>query len=122
MPTHSLPGFLARRPRGARIAIIGALAIAAGAGLALGFSALVEYLWNAVMPQISGAGRLDLWRALGLLVLARLLIGGFHRGHGGHHRFGRKESSWRLYEEWWRETGEQSFKEWADNRPEAPRE
>jgi hypothetical protein len=42
-------------------------------------------LWNAVMPVVfTGARSIDYLHALGLLVLSRILFGGF-RGHGGWH-------------------------------------
>lgn len=59
--------------------IVGAVAIAA-----LGW--LVMSLWNWILPSLfTSAQPIDYWRALGLLVLSRLLFGGFH-GHGGWHR------------------------------------
>src|SRR5258705_7196603 len=40
-------------------------------------------LWNAVVPMVFVGGRvIDYWHALGLLVLCRILFGGF-RGRGG---------------------------------------
>jgi hypothetical protein len=46
-------------------------------------SAIVMLLWNAVVPGIfAAAARIDYLHALGLLVLSRILFGGF-RGHGG---------------------------------------
>jgi hypothetical protein len=46
---------------------------------------LVMMLWNAVMPVVfTGARPIDYLHALGLLVLSRILFGGF-RGHGGWH-------------------------------------
>lgn len=46
-------------------------------------------LWNALLPAIFGIVTITYWQALGLLVLGRLLFGGFGRGGGGMHRFGR---------------------------------
>ena len=43
--------------------------------------AVVMWLWNALVPDIFGASEITWVQALGLLVLARLLVGG--RGHGG---------------------------------------
>jgi hypothetical protein len=44
---------------------------------------VVMLLWNAVIPVVFANGRLiDYWHALGLLVLCRILFGGF-RGRGG---------------------------------------
>lgn len=51
-------------------------------------SGAVMLLWNAVAPALFGDARqIDYPHALGLLVLCRILFGGF-RGHGGWH--GRK--------------------------------
>ncbi|AEA59798.1 MULTISPECIES: hypothetical protein [Burkholderia] len=54
----------------------------------------VMMLWNWVMPALFvGARSIDLAHALGLLVLSRILFGGF-RGHGGWHR----RRHWRKWE------------------------
>ena len=49
-------------------------------------SAGVMLLWNALIPTIFGAAPITWLQALGLLVLARILVGG--RGHGGFRRGG----------------------------------
>ena len=67
---------------------IGFLAVAAG------FSAVVMLLWNWLMPVVFGLGAISFWQALGLLALARILLGGMGSGHfwgkgmgmGHHHR------------------------------------
>jgi len=44
---------------------------------------LVMLLWNAIVPELfAGARAIDYLKALGLLVLCRILFGGF-RGYGG---------------------------------------
>ncbi len=55
----------------------------------------VMLLWNWIVPPlILGAHTLDFWHAIGLLVLCRILFGGFHghhswrHKHGWHHRHG----------------------------------
>ncbi len=61
------------------------------------FAALVGatmLLWNALLPAIFGVVAITYWQALGLLVLGRLLFGGFGKmGHGmrhfGHRHHGR---------------------------------
>jgi hypothetical protein len=54
---------------------------------------MVMLLWNAVIPAVFVGGRsLDYPHALGLLVLSRVLFGGFH-GRGGWHR-GRHWRRW----------------------------
>lgn len=51
------------------------------AALALG--AVVMLLWNAIVPGLTGWAVLSFPKALGLLVLCRILFGGF-RGRGGY--------------------------------------
>ena len=46
-------------------------------------SAIVMLLWNAIIPNVTGALVLNFWQAMGLLVLCRILFGGFR--FGGHH-------------------------------------
>ena len=49
---------------------------------ALVFGQIVMHLWNWLMPAIFGLKALNFGQALGLLVLSKLIFGGFHR-HGG---------------------------------------
>ncbi len=53
-----------------------------------GFSAIVMFLWNILIPNIFGLAVINFWQALGLLALARLLFGGiggkFWMGAGMH--------------------------------------
>lgn len=57
-------------------AIVGFLAV---------FTAAVYFLWNGVLTDVLGVKTITYWQALGLLVLAKILFGGFPcRGH----RFG----------------------------------
>jgi hypothetical protein len=46
------------------------------------FGEIVMHLWNWLMPAIFGLRSLTFVQALGLLLLSKLLFGGFHR-HGG---------------------------------------
>ena len=65
--------------------VLAVVALAAG---------LVMVLWNTVVTTaISGAHALDYVHALGLLVLCRLLFGGF-RGRG----FGHRRASWEKWQ------------------------
>ncbi len=54
--------------------------------LAIAFGWVVMWLWNALIPQLFGGPILNWTQAVGILVLARLLTGGFGKGWGGHHR------------------------------------
>jgi hypothetical protein len=50
------------------------------------FGFIVMYLWNWVVPAVFGGKIITFWQALGMLVLSRILFGGFfrHGGFGGH--------------------------------------
>jgi hypothetical protein len=56
------------------------------ASVALGF--IVKSLWNVLMPPIFGWHTITFWQGLGLLLLSKILFGGFHRrGGGGRNRW-----------------------------------
>ena len=62
---------------------LGKAALALVAVAAMG--GVVMLLWNAVVPALFVDARaIDYLHALGLLILSRILFGGF-RGHGGWH-------------------------------------
>lgn len=54
---------------------------------------LVMFLWNAILPGVVGVKEINFWQALGLLVLCKILFGGF-RGGGGRFR-GRGGRAWK---------------------------
>jgi hypothetical protein len=64
------------------------VSIAIVVGVALGF--IIMHLWNWLMPGIFGLPPVTFWQALGLFVLGKLLLGGFHRHGGGRPRWGRQ--------------------------------
>lgn len=69
---------------------------------------LVMTLWNWVVPALFvGARVIDYAHALALLVLSRILFGGF-RGHGGW----RGRRHWRKWEQMSPEEREQFQKNW----------
>jgi hypothetical protein len=45
---------------------------------------VVMSLWNALIPALFHGPVVSFWQAVGLLVLSKILFGGF-RGRGGHH-------------------------------------
>ena len=67
--------------KGVKIAMIGVVAIGV-------FGFVVMGLWNWLAPAVFGARTITFWQALGILVLSRILFGGFHGrpGHGRHWR------------------------------------
>ena len=81
-------------PRGSRLRsaachILGAVAL--GLVLATGFAWLTKLLWNGLMPQLFALRPITYCQAFGLLILGRLLFGGFHHRHRGH---GRRRHGW----------------------------
>jgi hypothetical protein len=89
-------------------AILGLVAVAA-----MGW--VVMALWNAVAPALfMDARQIDYLHALGLLVLCRILFGGF-RGHGGWHG----HHHWRKWQAMTQEEREQlrQSRPWGKPRP-----
>lgn len=61
--------------------------------------AIVMLLWNALIPSIIGWQAINYWQAGGLMILCRLLLGGFGRfGKHRHHGFGKKEKMSHLHQ------------------------
>ena len=69
------------------------------------FGELVMHLWNWLLPSLFGWHPIGFWQALGLLVLCRILFGGFG-GHGP----GRSRMQRRWAERWERMTPEEREK------------
>jgi len=82
------------------------IAIAAGVFI---FGSLVMFLWNSILPVIFGISTITFWQALGILVLSKILFGGFGHGRGyshsgynwkGHHIRLNPEEREKMREEW----------------------
>jgi hypothetical protein len=82
-------------------------------------SFIVMSLWNIVLSPVLHVGIINFWEALGILVLSKILFGGFPAGWRGRHGYpnhfgyGRKE----MYEKWQKKTPEEREKfkqEWKD--------
>ena len=84
---------------------IAAMAVVAVPVFVAVFGSIVMLLWNWLLPPLLGLPAIGFWQALGLLVLSRILLGGFHGGHGGHPRWRR-----RMLERWERMTPEEREK------------
>jgi predicted membrane chloride channel (bestrophin family) len=59
------------------------------------FSFVVMSLWNWLMPALFGWHLIGFWQAAGILLLSKILFGGF-RGHAGRHMYWRR----RMMERW----------------------
>src|SRR5205823_2255642 len=66
----------------------------------------VKSLWNVLVPPIIGWHTITFWQALGLLLLSKILFGGFHR-HGGR---GRDRWKQRMKDRWEQMTPEEREK------------
>lgn len=66
-----------------KIALFATLAVTA-------VSFLVMSLWNVLMPGIFAVRAISFWQALGLLVLSKILFGGFRPYAGGGPRWRRR--------------------------------
>lgn len=42
-----------------------------------GITAIVMWLWNMLLPEIIGVKNITYWQAMGILVLSKILFGGF---------------------------------------------
>ena len=76
------------------------------------FGEIVMHLWNWLLPMLFGWHQITFWQALGLLVLCRILFGGF--GHNGRGSRSRRRPG----ERWERMAPEdrESFREWMRTR------
>ena len=83
------------------------IAAVAGAFL-LGY--VVMHLWNWLIPAIfTGAAVINYWQAFGILILSKILFGGFRGRHGcaclpDRQGCGHRGSHWRG--RWWKEKWE----------------
>ncbi len=84
--------------RGVKIA-----AIVIAALLVFGLATML--LWNWLMPEVFGLRTIGYWQAVGLLILGRILFGGFRGGWGGRPGWRR-----RMKERWEQMTPEEHEK------------
>lgn len=89
------------------------------------FGFVVKWLWNSLLPDIFGVKAITYWQGLGLLVLGRLLFGGFGSDNKSTTRKkvvtkpSKLESNQEydaLYDSWWQEQGESSFEAYLASR------
>jgi len=53
---------------------------------------VVMHLWNWLLPALFGWRQITFWQALGLLVLCRILFGGFGGGNSDGSKFRRRRT------------------------------
>lgn len=109
-----------------------ALIFMAAFALAFGFG--VMHLWNWLVPGLFHGPVIVFWQAVGLIVLARLLVGfgrgggcgpfggwrGRMGGWGRHHgkSWQSRRDYWSYYHDYWKERGESDFETYVKERKE----
>jgi hypothetical protein len=58
------------------------------------FGLIVMTLWNWLMPALFGLKMVTYWQAIGLVILSKILFGGFRGGPGGRHWRHRMMERW----------------------------
>jgi Ca2+/H+ antiporter, TMEM165/GDT1 family len=58
------------------------------------FSGGVMLLWNALMPELFHLAVINIWQALGLLVLSKILFGSFRGGGRWHWKRDNLRQAW----------------------------
>ena len=43
-------------------------------------AAIVMLLWNAILPEVLPVSKITYWQAMGILILSKILFGGFRMG------------------------------------------
>jgi len=107
------------------------LGITGAIGLALLLGYAVMLLWNWLMPDIFGFVEITFWQAVAIIVLARLIFGGFKHPHhtssdkGFMSKFHNKKcmpiknhsfDKWSHYDEFWKNEGEKAFNDFVEQR------
>jgi hypothetical protein len=98
-----------------KIACVGLLAVAL-------FTFAVMSLWNVLMPAIFGLHAITFWQALGLLVLSKVLFGGFRSFPGGGRGRRRMMERWEQMTPEEREKFKQGMRRGCGRAPSAPGE
>lgn len=101
---------------------------------ALLFGAVVMLLWNWLMPELFGLKVIGYWQAFGLVLLAKILFGGFgshggtdkknhpHRGDFGPFADAPSREHWREFRNYWKEKGKEDFEEYIQTKKDAPKQ
>ena len=110
------------------------LGIIGASVMALVFGYIVMHVWNWIMPEVFGLRAINFWQAFGIIVLARLIFGGFKHDHckknshdshfkkkfankGPFKHFGMKKD-WSKYHNFWKEEGEQAYDDYVKRKTE----
>ena len=131
-------------PKPLKIMVYTVLGIIGAIVFGLLFGIIVRELWNWLMPMIFGLPAITFWQGVGIVILAKILFGGFssHNDSSKPSKSCRRESyekrweadgmkagfeKWRHYDEWWESEGEAAFTRYAeeareDSQPAEPKQ
>ena len=90
------------------------------------------WLWNWLIPDIFGLMPITYWQAIGLLVMAKLIFGGFEGTKSGRGRSKFKSGNrpkaswmckneffdWKHYDDFWKEEGEAAYRDYVAKKNE----
>lgn len=92
----------------------GIMLVLVGIAAVFVFGLVVMLLWNGILPSVLNVRAITIWEALGILVLSKILFGGFPGGGGGKRRHQWKKD---MQEKWATMTPEEREKfrqEWKN--------
>jgi len=85
------------------------------------FGLATMWLWNWLMPDLFGLPTLTFWKALGLVLLAKIFFGfggggGSSKSHSHSKKSKKKKdfSKWAHYDKFWEEEGEKAYAEYCE--------
>jgi hypothetical protein len=120
--------------KGLRIAGMILLGITGATVFAFLFGYFVMHLWNWLLPEIFGVTTITFWQAVGIVILARLIFGGFKHSHdkSPKDKFNgppwkdkfkkcpppQSGEKWKYYDSYWKEEGEESFNQYVEKKKE----
>ena len=121
-----------RVPHIIRITGLVILGITAATLFALMFGWLVMLLWNKLLPSIFNITSITYWQAVGLVILTKLLFGGFGPSHADPSRHIKKHfrgfcnddqlndsspgKSLKYYDQYWQEEGKQAYEAYLEKK------
>lgn len=116
--------------------VLGGLALAVTMAFLFGY--FVMHLWNWLMPTLFGLPHITYWMAFGIIILARLIFGGFGHPHDkkercrddkfkrwvkhgkSKHSHKEKWDKFRHYHDFWEAEGKKAFEEYLEKKKEVP--
>lgn len=81
--------------------------------MAAAMTAAVMLLWNWLMPELFGLTEINFWQALGILILAKILFGGFGGKHKHHGKCCHGNHGWKSkFKDKWQNMSVDDRKKW----------